>query len=56
MGGREKSQDKSFFFGNIGDAVKQIGDVDVIGRRDDDADIGRAVGGQSLSKSARLIA
>ena len=42
--------------GGCRDAIEHIGDIDVVGAGDDAADIGRAVGGQSLGEARRLIA
>ena len=56
MGGREEGEDEAFFLGDLADAVQHVGDVDVVGRRNDDADVGRLVGREGLGEAAWLIA
>ena len=55
MGCGEKRKDEALCLSDIGNASEKVGDIDVVGVRDDDADIGRFIGGKGLGESAWLV-
>lgn len=56
VGRREQGQDVVLLPRGFRNAGKKVGNVDVVGARNDDADVGRAIGRQGLGKAARLVA
>ena len=55
MGSREQGDVIVLFLGNFVDTGEEVGDIYVVGGRDDDADVRRFVLGQCLRQTGRFI-